>query len=493
MPGNGRHGHVGVAAPGDGLSAPGRSHHRGRPPPGRPIQPEGRSRDRRGHRERIPDERQAAVATGGPVRPWFTRIQGRGRLRLPPDGLGRLPPRHRGPGGQLLRRVPVLLARSEDGPELGRDPVPDPRPRLRPLRRVRLGRAARSGLRVQLGPRGRDDRRPDRRPASIRGWPPRSPAETCAWSSSSSAATTSSTRCTRPTRRPHSGRRCPGPWPTTGSRSGPSGPPTRTSGSCWRRSPTSASCRSSTGRSGRAASRPAWPTPARPPWGVYNAQIRAMAAGDRRVALLDLALVARLADLVEPRLRHRGGEEAGSDPPRQLPGSLLPGRPPAPRDPGTGRTGPDVHPRQSMPDSAPGSSRSATPRSSGWSTIPRRGGRARRRRGREDVEGPAIRPSQGLRVAAGSAAARRARFDDGVAPAACGADKRGRAPCARHGIPLRPGPGFGGLGRGGADRPPALRSSCGDAPTRTRGLTRDGVCGGQFMGAAAGSYAAGGG
>ena len=30
----------------------------------------------------------------------------------------------------------------------------------------------------------------------------------------------------------------------------------------------------------------------------YNAQIRAMAAGDRRVALLDLALVARLADLV---------------------------------------------------------------------------------------------------------------------------------------------------------------------------------------------------
>ena len=42
---------------------------------------------------------QAAVATGGPVRPRFTRIQGRGRLRLPPDGLGPLPPRHRGPGG----------------------------------------------------------------------------------------------------------------------------------------------------------------------------------------------------------------------------------------------------------------------------------------------------------------------------------------------------------------------------------------------------------
>ena len=32
--------------------------------------------------------------------------------------------------------------------------------------------------------------------------------------------------------------------------------------------------------------------------GRYNAQIRAMAAGDRRVALIDLALVARLADLV---------------------------------------------------------------------------------------------------------------------------------------------------------------------------------------------------
>ena len=31
---------------------------------------------------------------------------------------------------------------------------------------------------------------------------------------------------------------------------------------------------------------------------VYNAQIRAMAAGDRRVALIDLALIARLADLV---------------------------------------------------------------------------------------------------------------------------------------------------------------------------------------------------
>ena len=100
--------HVGVTAPGGGLFAPGRSHHRGHPSPGRPIQPGGRSRDRRGHRERIPDERQAAVATGGSVRPWFARIQGRGRLRLPPDGLGRRPPRHRGPGGQLLRRVPVL-------------------------------------------------------------------------------------------------------------------------------------------------------------------------------------------------------------------------------------------------------------------------------------------------------------------------------------------------------------------------------------------------
>ena len=32
--------------------------------------------------------------------------------------------------------------------------------------------------------------------------------------------------------------------------------------------------------------------------GRYNAQIRALAAGDRRVALMDLALVARLADLV---------------------------------------------------------------------------------------------------------------------------------------------------------------------------------------------------
>ena len=32
--------------------------------------------------------------------------------------------------------------------------------------------------------------------------------------------------------------------------------------------------------------------------GKYNAQIRAMAAGDRRVALIDLASVARLAELV---------------------------------------------------------------------------------------------------------------------------------------------------------------------------------------------------
>ena len=51
----------------------------------------------------------------------------------------------------------------------------------------------------------------------------------------------------------------------------------------------------------------------------------------------------------EPRLRHRGGEEAGSVPPRQLPGSLLPGRPPAPRDPGAGRAGPDVHPHSQCP------------------------------------------------------------------------------------------------------------------------------------------------
>ena len=90
---------VGVAAPGGGLSAPGRSNDPGHPPPGRPIQPGGRPRDRRVHRERIPDERPAAVAAGGPVRPRFTRIRGRGRPRLPPDGLGPLPPRHRGPGG----------------------------------------------------------------------------------------------------------------------------------------------------------------------------------------------------------------------------------------------------------------------------------------------------------------------------------------------------------------------------------------------------------
>ena len=175
---------VGVAAPGDGLSAPGRSHHRGRPRPARRIQPGRRSRDRRGHRARIPDERQAAVATGGPVRPRFARIQGRGR-RPPPARRPRpAPPRHRGPGGQLLRRVPVLLARSEDGPELDRDPVPDPRPRLRPPRHVRSGLAARSGLRVQLGACGRDDRRPDRdRPAYRAGRPGRT-RRRAAWSSS---------------------------------------------------------------------------------------------------------------------------------------------------------------------------------------------------------------------------------------------------------------------------------------------------------------------
>ena len=83
--------------------------------------------------------------------------------------------------------------------------------------------------------------------------------------------------------------------------------------------------------------------------GRYNAQIRAMAAGDRRVALLDLALVARLADLVSRDYAVVGGEEAGSVPPRQLPGSLLPGRPPAPGDPGKCRTGPGVHLRGQCP------------------------------------------------------------------------------------------------------------------------------------------------
>ena len=152
MPGNGRHGMWASPLLEAVYSPPADRNDRGHPSPGRPTQPGGRPRDRRGHRERIPDERQAAVATGGSVRPRFARIQGRGRLRLPPDGLGRLPPRHRGPGGQLLRRVPVLLARSEDGPELGRDPVPDPRPRLRPLQRVRLGRAARVGASNTTGP-----------------------------------------------------------------------------------------------------------------------------------------------------------------------------------------------------------------------------------------------------------------------------------------------------------------------------------------------------
>ena len=84
-------------------------------------------------------------------------------------------------------------------------------------------------------------------------------------SSSSSAATTSSTRCPSPTRRPALREALPRALANYRLAVGPSGPPTRTSGSCWRRSPTCGSCRSSPGRSGRAASRPAWPTPARPP------------------------------------------------------------------------------------------------------------------------------------------------------------------------------------------------------------------------------------
>ena len=174
MPGNGRHGVWASPLLEAVYSPPADRTIEDIPAPGRPIQPEGGSRDRRVHRERTPDGGQVAVATGCSGRALVHPHPGT-RSSPPPSGRPRPPPpRYRGPGGQLLRRVPVLLARSEDGPELGRDPVPDPRPRLRPARRVRLGRAARSGLRVQLGPLGGDDRRHDRlRPAHGAGRPGR--------------------------------------------------------------------------------------------------------------------------------------------------------------------------------------------------------------------------------------------------------------------------------------------------------------------------------
>ena len=158
--------------------------------------------------------------------------------------------------------------------------------------------------------------------------------------------------------------------------------------------------------------------------GRYNAQIRAMAAGDRRVALIDLDLVARLADLVSRDYAVVAGRRLDRPRPGNSPDRFfLADR----RHPGTlaqaelarlfilavnARFGAGIEPLGDaeilrLVDDPPA-------------------GRAGRRlRGREDAAPSPIRRSPGRRIAPGSASVRRVCHSDGHPErAASGARRR---------------------------------------------------------------------
>ena len=124
----------------------------------------------------------------------------------------------------------------------------------------------------------------------------------------------------------------------------------------------------------------------------YNAQIRAMSMGDRRIALLDLALVARIANLVSRDYAIVAGKRLDRSHPGNSPDRffLADGRTPGPSH---RPNWPGCLSSESMLDSCPGSSRSATPRSVAFLTLRWRGNPARRLQGLEYVKLSVIRPS----------------------------------------------------------------------------------------------------